>query len=131
MPCHHRASPESWYVVTSDVTKGNTEIEMVTALYSTHVRTHAHRHIQLRTHTTFINPHKCVHPYLFMGGVFSFILFRIIVVFSLLLNKHIIRLITYITLTFTLVSSRGMITFTYLSRHCIVTYKHVNRYVIF
>ena len=55
---------------------------------------HTHTYFTLYTHRHTIHTHAQIHTHthLFMGIVFSFIFLRIIVVITLLLNKHIIRL---------------------------------------
>lgn len=65
-----------------------------------------------RTHTQNIT------SYFFMRIVFCFIFFRIIMIITLLLNKHVKSINRHIITTVTLVSSLGMITLTYLSLHC-------------
>ena len=107
----------NWYIEvrTGKISTINGEpICLVSSIVSTHTHTHTHTHACAHTHNT-----HTTHTHLFMRIVFCFILFRIIVIITLLLNKHVQSIKYHFTTIVTLVSSRGMITLTYLSLHCI------------
>ena len=125
MLSHHHASPVSWCVVTSYVTIDSKNTHTTCALvwctycmakYCVHtvwyLNTHAYTHARTHSHT------QNIISYFFMRIVFCFIFFRIIMIITLLLNKHVQSINRHVAITVTLVSSLGMITLTYLSLHC-------------